>query len=330
MTRGNLSLVTAATALAALFLPCCLVPAKAAEHWIKLRTENFEIYTSNSVQQTTAALQNFERVRKCFSTLGLFNTRRAEAIRIIAFRSESEFAPYRTNAAAVAFYQRSRNVDYIVMRDLQPEHYGTAAHELTHLAIDRAGFTLPLWLNEGLADLYSSLGSADSTSILGAPLARHLTVLSTQPWIDLRVLTSAAPGSPFYTERDKLALFYAESWALTHMLALSERYSGGFQKFVASVAAGNSAQQSFENVYGKAEQAVQLDFSTYLRRQALPALNLRVSLEKVEQNPTIQEIGPAETELLLADLQGSHKSSASAARERLVELLSEYPLMPEV
>lgn len=327
MKHSNLSL---AATLAALLLPGYLVPATAAEHWIELRTENFEMYTSNSAAQAVAVLQNLEQVRSIFSTMGWFNTRHAEAIKIIAFRSESEFAPYRDNNAAVAFFQHMRNRDYIVIQDFKPEHSGTAVHELTHLAMDRAGFTLPLWLDEGLADLYSTLDSVDGAPVVGKPLSARLTVLANQPWIDLRTLTGATPGSRYYTQRDDLAIFYAESWALTHMLALSERYSGRFQQFFSSLSSGKSASQAFRDVYGKSERAVALDLRAYLRRRALPVSPPSMSRRKNEQNPVVQEIGLTGTELLLADLLASHQSSAAAARERLVTLSRNYPLMAEV
>jgi hypothetical protein len=327
MKHGNLSL---AATLAALLLPGYLVPATAAEHWIKLRTENFEMYTSNSAPQAVAVLQNLEDVRSMFSTMGWFNTRRAEAIKIIAFRSESEFAPYRDNEAAVAFFQRMRNSDYIVIQDLKPEHSGTAVHELAHLAMDRAGFTLPLWLNEGLADLYSTLDSVDGAPVIGKSLSARLTVLANQPWIDLRTLTGATPDSRYYTQRDDLAIFYAESWALTHMLALNERYSGRFQQFLSSLSSGKSASQAFRDVYGKSERAVALDLRAYLRRRALPVSLPSMSRRKNEQNPVVQEIGLTGAELLLAGLLASHQSSAAAARERLVTLSRNYPLMAEV
>jgi hypothetical protein len=43
------------------------------------------------------------------------------------------------------------------MRSISQEHYPMAAHEFTHLLVKHSGVNLPVLLNEGLADLYSTL-----------------------------------------------------------------------------------------------------------------------------------------------------------------------------
>ncbi len=43
-------------------------------------------------------------------------------MRIIAFRSEKEFKPYRVNERSEAYYLRSRKVDYMGLQDISPAH----------------------------------------------------------------------------------------------------------------------------------------------------------------------------------------------------------------
>jgi hypothetical protein len=81
---------------------------QAAEHWIHLTTPHFEMYTTNSVKQATAALNDFEQVRYFFLENSRSKTAPDATVRIIAFRSEKEFKPYRMNEGAFAYYLRSR------------------------------------------------------------------------------------------------------------------------------------------------------------------------------------------------------------------------------
>jgi hypothetical protein len=218
-----------------MFKPCLAAVAilgtlspnmKAAEHWIRLTTPHFEMYTTNGEKQGTAALSVFEQVRYFFLQNSKSKTASGTPVRIIAFRSEKEYRPYRLNEGAFAYYLRSRKVDYIVMQDISPEHHQVALHEYTHLVIEHLGLQFPIWFNEGLADLYSSLEPKGDQALLGRPLEGRLIILMTQSWLNLNALFAVGPDSPYDNERDKMSIFYAQSWALTHMLALGGKAIG--------------------------------------------------------------------------------------------------------
>src|SRR3954452_8935587 len=226
-------------------------PLQAAQRWTSLTTPHFEMYTNNGVGSGTKALETFERVRSFFLDNSPSKHAPDTPVRIIAFKSEREFEPYRPNDGAFAYYQRSRKRDYIVMQDLSPEHYRAAVHEYTHLIVEHSGLKLPIWLNEGLADLYSSMEPKGNQTMVGRPIEGHLIVLGNEKWLDLALLTSVRQDSPYYNERTKMQIFYAESWALTHMLALGKDYQAGFGRFLSSASAGADAEASFRAIYGK-------------------------------------------------------------------------------
>lgn len=88
-----------------------------AEHWIRVSTPDFEMYTTNGEKQATGALKVFEQVRYFFLQNSRTKSVPQTPVRIIAFHSEKEYKPYRLNEGAFAYYLRSRKVDYIVMQD---------------------------------------------------------------------------------------------------------------------------------------------------------------------------------------------------------------------
>ena len=204
---------------------------KAAEHWIRLTTPHFEMYTTNSEKQGAAALQLFEQVRYFFLQSSNSKAAPSTPVRIIAFRSEQEYKPYRLNDSAFAYYLQSRKADYIVMQDISPEHYRAAVHEYTHLIIRHQNLTFPVWLNEGLADFYSSLEPRGEQAVVGRVLDDSLALLKNTRWLDLNVLFSVDQDSPCYNERAKASIFYSESWALTHMLSLGNDYRPDSRNF---------------------------------------------------------------------------------------------------
>ncbi len=318
--------------LAALLLACSALSANltAAEHWLRLRTPHFEMYTTNSEKQGTAALQVFEQVRYFFLENSHSKSAPDVSVRIIAFRSEKEYKPYRLNGGAFAYYLRSRKVDYIVMQDISPEHYQSAVHEYTHLIIEHLGLKPPLWLNEGLADLYSSLESRGNQAIVGRPIAGRVAVLFNQPWMSLPALLNVRPDSPYYNESNKMSIFYAESWALTHMVALGKGYQPRFSQFLTAMASGKSSADCFQEVYGKNLDQVTEDLHRYLKQSSVQAAIFNVKLPKAELEPEVTDASNVNVELALADLLASRPQTMAEAQDRLTKLAAENPADPDV
>ena len=93
-------------------------PLAAADSWIKLATPNFELYTSAGEKKGREAILYFEQVRSFFLQ-GSVSKRVSEfPVRIVAFRGEKQYLPYRINESAFAYYTRGWNRDYIVMQDI--------------------------------------------------------------------------------------------------------------------------------------------------------------------------------------------------------------------
>ncbi|MBV9407035.1 MAG: hypothetical protein JO211_16930, partial [Acidobacteriaceae bacterium] len=168
--------------------------------WIKLTTPHFEMYTNNSQTKAIDALEIFERARAFFDENSPSETQTDLPIRIIAFRSEDEFRPYSPNPGAVAYYHRSYGRDYIVMRDLIAASYPTAIHEYTHLYLEHRHLQVPIWLNEGLAEVYSTLRTNGEQLIIGSPPAARLQAARALPLLDLRRLFAVDDQSPYYRD----------------------------------------------------------------------------------------------------------------------------------
>lgn len=132
-----------------------LVPAKeTVPGWRVHESAHFEILTDADAAVARRALEHLEAVRA--------QVRQAEPwlaapvrLRILAFSSEKEFEPYRSSSQSPAFFASGPEGDLIVLGRLAEDQWPTLAHEYVHAAVRSAGLHLPLWLEEGLAELYS-------------------------------------------------------------------------------------------------------------------------------------------------------------------------------
>jgi tetratricopeptide (TPR) repeat protein len=312
----------AAAALATVLLPHA---GRAAEQWLKLQSSHFELYTTAGEKKGREAVLYFEQVRDFFQrTRGDSKIMPGTPVRIIAFRSDKEFEPYRINAASSAFYLEGYDRDYIVMRSISPEYYPVAVHEFTHLLVKHTGAELPVWFNEGLAELYSTLKPTGKKVLVGEVIPGRFYYLQQHKWLSLEALTSADHNSPYYNERDRAGVFYSESWALVHMLNLSSEYRPQFSKFLSLLASGVTASSAFWQVYAKTIDQVQKDLEGYLRGTHFNAAVFDVKLEKSAEEPDILPATPLESGMVLADLLAL-TGKQEPAKEAYGRLAGEYP-----
>jgi tetratricopeptide (TPR) repeat protein len=301
----------------------------APAQWVKLETPHFELYTTAGEKKGREAILYFEQVRSFFLQASPSKHAPEFPVRIVAFRSESQYKPYRMNDSAVAYYTPGRDRDYIVMEDISAEHYPAAIHEYTHLIVKHAGLKLPLWLNEGWADLYSSLTPKGNKAEVGVLLPGRVQTLLNTKWLPLDVLASVDHNSPMYNERDKAGIFYAESWLLAHMLYLSPEYRTNFTQFVLALAKGQDTAQSFQSVYGKELKVVADDLNRYIKGGRFFAVLFDVKLEKSSEDPRVSDVSAFDAGLLLADLLSMvHKPEEARLAYR--QLAQENPGQPEV
>ncbi len=157
---------------------CGAGQSQTPEPWIRLATPKFELYTDVSSARAKDLLALFQEADS--ASLRPLNERSGseKPLRIIAFANSDEYAPFRLKTGAIGHYLHAHDRDYIVLADAEPEHFEAAVHEYTHYAVHRAGLHLPLWLNEGIADLYSTTTVKTGTPAVGAPLPGRLSTLA--------------------------------------------------------------------------------------------------------------------------------------------------------
>jgi hypothetical protein len=312
---------------AAVVLACALYPppVAAAEQWLKLTSSHFELFTTAGEKKGREALLYFEQVRDFFSKARFgSNSLPSTPVRIIAFRSEKEFAPYRINDSAIAFYLDGYDRDYIVMRSITEENYPVAIHEFTHLLVKHSGFDPPVWFNEGLAEVYSTLKPMGKQVAVGAVNTNTYYFLQQNKWLPLDTLLAVDRKSPYYNERNRTSIFYSESWALTHMLLLSPAYRPQHNKFVQSIAAGVSASTALWQTYAKTTAQVQKDLEQYMRGTRFNAAMFDVQLEKSAEEPEVAPAPPIESGTVLADLL-AFTDKKDLARQAYESLAKDFP-----
>lgn len=107
---------------------------------------------------------------------------------------------------------------HIVVRvDARPEErLRRVLHEYAHYVTRLSNDKPARWIDEGLSEIWEGASIESGRVVIGLPIAEHLkTLRSATDWIAVDELV-AATSLP--RDRKRLALFYAQSWALVHYL----------------------------------------------------------------------------------------------------------------
>ncbi len=314
------------TFLAALAL--CPAMAAAEQHWVKATSTNFEVYTTAGEKKAREVVLYFEQVNGFFQTA--FHTSRSAKgrVRIVAFQSAKEYKPYQLYEA-VAFAGGGPDRDEIVMGGTSAEFYPVAIHEYVHILVKPVK-NVPIWLNEGLAELYSSLRPMGKKVLVGEVLPGRLAALEQGKWINLETLCSVDRNSPYYTtDHSKVTVFYAESWLLTHMLFLGDGYRPKFPEFERMLLGGTAPADAFQKAFGKSMAEVLADLHQYGGIQIRNGLLFSVPLAKSAEDPEVEAVTPFEAGLLLAGVLADTRKMDEAT-QAYAKLAAENPSSPAV
>ena len=298
--------------------------AGGADPWQRVQSTNFDLYTDGSEASARTIIRYFERVHSFFEKAGFGGS--GNPVCLIAFRSEKEYRPYSPNAVAAAYYQPGQYRDYIVSdTDQMTEHPETVVHEYTHLMLNQMKHEIPVWLNEGLAELYSNMQPQGKKVLVGSPIAGRLQSLINEQWISLDKLISADHDSPLYNEKDRAGIFYAESWLLTHMVFLEKWYRPHYHDLVANLQAGFLPRDAFEKAFAKPLPEVEKDLRRYIQRNTVPALLFDVDLPKSSEAPTVQPGASMGARLMMAGVLSERRDKAEAAKAAFQEVERDFP-----
>jgi tetratricopeptide (TPR) repeat protein len=177
-------------------------------------------------------------------------------------------------------------------------------HEYTHLLSRHNDRIWPLWLKEGMAEVYSTFEVTGYNARIGKPIDHHLRLLAQQPFMPLAELFAVVHGSPQYNEGNRQGIFYAESWLLTQFLMAGDNpaYQARFKRFMDLLREGQLPEPAFTNALQTSLPAVEAELRRYLRRGQFAPIDLVLPADISSPiTLTTRGLPPVETYFRLGD-----------------------------
>jgi tetratricopeptide (TPR) repeat protein len=166
-------------------------------------------------------------------------------------------------------------------------------HEyMHHFMLQNYAITYPAWFVEGYAELFSNTRLERDGSIVIGLFADH------RGW-SLRATPPPLRDLMFGRLREMDAgLFYANAWALTHYLVISDERTGQLSRYIALVDGGRPPAQAADEAFTGGMAALERDFRRYRAGRRIPTLQLRFADLATPGPIEIQALGRGEEALL--------------------------------
>lgn len=280
----------------------------AESKWTKVESPNFTLYTLDGEKEARRAAQQFEEAHLFFESIWR-KLDRDKPIRIISFNASNKaYEQMTTLKKSGAFYLGAADADYIVMRDLSAQSFPIAVHEYMHLVVRHAGLKVPAWLNEGLSEVYSTITERREKGrdqvLIGDLPPTHLPFLNGTVMYRLPELLAVDHKSKIYTGGDKdTHRFYAQSWALTHMLMLHKDYSPHFNKILSAAEKEIVTPEHVEAATGKSLEVIEKDLEKYIRQSMYRGFLYDTKLKGKETAIRLGTLEAGEEDLLLSGMK---------------------------
>lgn len=316
----------------ALFAPT----AAARDKWISLRSPHFEAVSNAGEGRSRRLLNELEQFRRAFVKIFSLQNPDQVPVRVILFKNDGSFKPFKPlhdgkPANVAGFFQQGQDYDFIALDAgrSSDQSLRTIFHEYIHLLTRNTPYPWPLWLREGIAEFYSTYQVRGSEVTLGAPIPHHVDLLRRRTPFSLEELFQIGYDSVEYNESGKQGLFYAQSWALTHLIMLGEKGARRplLTKFLHLIHAGEDPGTAFGKAFPTPLEELRRELIRYVNLKGVYVL--RVKLDDLEEDREIaaNRISEAEAKGHLADLL-LHMDRLDEAEEMYRELLKSDAELP--
>jgi tetratricopeptide (TPR) repeat protein len=297
--------------LACLAVVSVVTPAHARDKWINLTTRNFNIISNADEGETRKVALKLEQFHFVFSKLFNLPAVRPIPTTVMVFKSDGSFKPYKPlyngKPSNIAGYFQPGQDENVIALDISANDQRPLSviyHEYAHLLTSITPREWPLWLKEGLAELYSSFDVKDNKVTLGAAIDHHVLLLRENKFIPLQTLFSVHHESSFYNERDKQSIFYAESWALCHYFAFGEKTARRQQliSFINQFNQGVEVNQAFAQAFKSDMASVEKQLRSYIGSGSYTMNIYTLASTEGEKEMSLKPVSDAEAQFYLGNL----------------------------
>lgn len=236
--------------------------------WIEVRTPHLHVFTDGGDDMAERVAMRLEELRAAIAVAAPALVADVAPFQVIVFKSKDlarAYAPRGAGGDGAGVFLGAPDRRRLLFVDDKGRVPSVAQHEFTHALLDAALPDAPLWLHEGLAEYFSTFRLDTDRARAGSALLDHVETLHGNRLLPIVELFAVKRSSPAYHEVARGSMFYAESWALAHMLLHDADAGTSRLERVLVAARDGDFETAFRREYGD-EQALLLRLKAYIEQ----------------------------------------------------------------
>jgi tetratricopeptide (TPR) repeat protein len=317
------------------------VTDKISKDWKRIRTAHFEAVSNAPVKKVREILGRLEVFHRNLVTKFLaLKTASPVPTIVVVFKDTGAYSRFKPRGAdgrkemAGAYFLSSADMNHIV---LPIELEGVKAlqvifHEYYHFAIQRNVPDIPRWMNEGLAEFFSTceIDPVSGQVLIGRPINYHIYQLRQEELLPLdQMLTHSGAMKLLHSkDRRRISLFYAQSWALVHYLMISQdmKRQPQLNEYLDAIKKGMPTEQAFQTAFRMTFADMQRELRAYIASSKYYMMRLSQQPEDLPAESSVEALTEIEAEYLQGDLlmRISADNDAEQILKRILDRVPSY------
>lgn len=316
------------------------LPCQGATKWTRLEAPNFTILSALSEGETRDWAVEFEQFHRGLGRFLKINEGALQPVTIVLFGDDRDMRPYKPlengrPADMAGVFLRCGLGNFIEASSYFQDQLTRLIiyHESVHWLTNVSDAPIPLWLNEGLAETFSSFRIDGKISRYGDALPWHVALLNRSKMIPLKELVNIPQGSLLFNEGQRTSIFYAESWAFVHYLLFSGKMDlhDKFNELVRALPPGADPEAAFMKVFGVSCAGMDKRLAEYLHHGEFTLVTMNFDPRAIAESFTVRRATQTEVDLTLTCLQSAvgRPEEALPRLDRMAETMPKNPMVWE-
>lgn len=312
-----------------------------SDKWIWIQTPHFTVFSNADEERSRKVAGNIELFR---DVLEGDSESRPEPLptKIFLFKNWHSLSPYargptgRVQRRAGMFLRRAGGNFIVINTSARTGPYDVVYHEYTHYSLRKRFSPIPAWLNEGIAEYYSTVRIRDSEILVGLPIRQHIEWLQDNALLSFPELFRATAASSTYNHNDKRGTFYAQSWALYHYL--KHKRQADLNRFLTLLAEQAPLDDAFATAFRDSYDQLREELTDYVQGGSFDAMviqnrdlrtDIAITSRPMKKQEILYELGELLAGVMSQPDRQKSQAGAAALKDAEAHFLAVLEIDPE-
>ena len=295
------------------------------QRWVSVSSPYFTVLTPESEKVARVWAAELERFRLMLQQVLVAPDKRLRPVTVVLFSSDRAMKPFKPLEKGKPQKVDGLFVNFGDSHAIELSLESTPVqirriifHEAVHWYSNASEMAMPLWLEEGVAEVYSTFQvKPDGTCSFGHTINEHIAALQGLPRWSMEKLALTARDSLQYNEGDRATQFYAEAWLATHYLLFGKDTPGrtSLARYLEALGTADSSAQAFQQAFGVDYAGFNRRLGAYVKGGHYSIYSYRQPADDIDKKLVVKPASEAAVQLALGTLLLGARQQATPESE---------------